>query len=60
MIEKTNASNAGKRLKKWMKGVCCIEVPCHVSIEAAMESQRSDKDENARRKRRAFLSLSER
>ena len=55
MIEKNNASNTGKRLEKWMKGVCGIGVPCHVSIEAAMESQRSDKDKNARRFRRALM-----
>ena len=55
MIEKNNASNAGKRLEKWMKGVCGIGVPRHVSIEAAMESQRSDKDKNARRFRRALM-----
>lgn len=55
MIEKNNASNTGKRLGKWMKGVCGIGAPCHVSIEAVMESQRSDKDKNARRFRRALM-----
>lgn len=55
MIEKNNASNTGKRLEKWMKGVCGIRAPCYVSIEAAMESQRSDKDKNARRFRRALM-----
>jgi len=49
MIEKNNASNAGKRLEKWMKGVCGIGVPRHVSIDEAAQRNTAQKKKKTRR-----------